>query len=99
METAGSTPCDSTMASAVCNTSARKRDRSTGSMVRLSMLWRADASDASPPPDSASRLARRRRAEVNARLVPGTRSSARIAPSTSPRPDRIRARPNAAGAM
>ena len=52
-----------------------------------------------PPPDEASRPARRRRARVNALLVPGTRSRARTAPATSPRAARMRARPKAAGAM
>ncbi len=76
-------PFDSTSSSAEWSTSTRNRDRSTGSMVRLSMLSSAAASEASPPPDSARRPARRRRACVKARLVAGTRSRALTAPAMS----------------
>ncbi len=80
MTTLPSAPWASTRSRAAPSTSTRKRERSTGSMVRLSMLSSAAARAGSPPPEPASSPARRRRAWVKARLVAGTRSRARTAP-------------------
>ena len=86
--TAGSSPCVSTTWSADCSTSTRNRDRSTGSMVRLSMLCQRGGQGAEP----AARLGQQPRPAAAApgctpgwSAAPGRARGSR--PSTSPRPD------------